>query len=461
MKILFAEPRVKYSVRGNGSRDSFEAGVRLGSLYLADYLRKSNSNFEIQIQENRLRDYLGINYSIDDEIKNSDVVAIGAVSAEINDALRILKKAKEYGKTTILGGIFPSFNVEYCLNNNYVDYIVRNEGEKTLSELLCVIENKKSLSDVRGISYKKNGSIVNNLNNDLIENISDLYPAYDLINLREYSNLESGSIYSARGCLNNCSFCSVSKHWQNKYRVSSLDNILDNISVYVDNGFSSINFKDESFTLEKDRTIEILNGLISSDFRVDGKPITYKIKSRIDDLDSGLLDLMKKANVREIQVGIETINDDRLKEMKKGITSSQIKKITNLVLDNGISLNPIFILGYPNQSAFDLENDKEFISELSSKDNVKTYFTFYTMHRGTNDWFDKQNLTLLSSDFDNFNHKRIVSIPNALGRTDLALKNLYESYLELRQIKNLAKYNPFFDLDYIYNENPSLVDRRL
>src|ERR1700752_346575 len=62
----------------------------------------------------------------------------------------------------VWGGYFPSLYPEASLNAQYVDYVVRGQGEETLLELLEAIRGQRNLSSIRGVSYIEGGKYQKN-----------------------------------------------------------------------------------------------------------------------------------------------------------------------------------------------------------------------------------------------------------------------------------------------------------
>ncbi|MCL6505954.1 MAG: cobalamin-dependent protein, partial [Bryobacteraceae bacterium] len=60
------------------------------------------------------------------------------------------------GVPIVWGGYFPSLYTDTALNADYVDFVVRGQGEDTLIELLKVLRSGGDLSQIRGLSYKDN-----------------------------------------------------------------------------------------------------------------------------------------------------------------------------------------------------------------------------------------------------------------------------------------------------------------
>ena len=93
----------------------------------------------------------------------ADYVAASAITATINDAVKILELAKSIrpDTVTILGGIHPTFMYEEVLDSSAaVDYIVIGEGEVTLRHLLEVLEAGGDPETVAGIAFRRDGAVV-------------------------------------------------------------------------------------------------------------------------------------------------------------------------------------------------------------------------------------------------------------------------------------------------------------
>jgi len=63
-------------------------------------------------------------------------------------------KAKYPSVPVVWGGYFPSLYPDASLNANYVDFVVRGQGEHTFTELLAATRAGGGYEKVRGISFK-------------------------------------------------------------------------------------------------------------------------------------------------------------------------------------------------------------------------------------------------------------------------------------------------------------------
>ena len=416
MRVLFAEPSVKYpnKIQADGRRA--EIGIRLNYALLAGYLRDNHPDIDVQVRPYRLLDFTGQDYSIEEDISRADVVCVGASTAEANSALRIARLAKDSGKITVLGGLFPSSNAEYVLRRG-ADYVVRGEGEQTLLELIRALERKQPPDSIQGISFRKDSKVINNPTRKLMPDIDDIRPAYDLLPMQEYAKHVKGIVYSSRGCNNGCSFCTVSPHWQYTQRARSIDGVIEELRQYHEMGFSEINFKDESIATDKVRLGKLLDRI-----KAENLGMQFKAKVRIREVDEQTLDALRKTGFTELHTGIESITQP----FEKGLSVKELFGRIKLCLDYGFILNPSFILGLPGQTPDDLRADADFIMSIGRDEKVKVYTCMYTPHPGTKARNDDR-ITIVSDDLDDYTHLRVVAVPKSLGDTEEAVSLLYDT----------------------------------
>jgi anaerobic magnesium-protoporphyrin IX monomethyl ester cyclase len=430
MKVLLVKTLVKKPLHDE------DIGLPLGLLYLASSIKQKNQNTEVKIFDGRLEKLNG-NYSkLKKEIKKADIVCAGACTAEFGSACELLAKAKKDGKITIIGGLFPSTNAEFVLRLGYADYVIRGEGEITISELINAIENKKTIKNIKGISYVENDIVKHNNERELVKNIDSLpKPAYDLVKLNKYKKFERTPIYSSRGCSNNCKFCTLKVFWKGCNREHSIKRTIEEVLTLNSHGFKGISFKDETMNLNKKRT-EKISGKLKKE------KIDFKIKLMPYDLPTKFLNQIIKNGVNEIQLGVESINTKTTKEMhKRHLNRYQLEKKMNYIISKNCTINPIFLLGWPGEDEKLISKTKYFISEWAQKPNTKIYLSFTTPHPGT-DFFDycKKEMNILSLNLDNYTHLFPVAVPKSLGVN--GLEKLVGAYHEITDQNNLHQLNP-------------------
>ena len=335
----------------------------LGLAYLASVLRKHH---EVKIIDANILDY---NFEdVRRELKNfyPDVVGITSVTPSVPQAFATAKIAKEVRKdcTVVMGGSHVTFLPEESLKEcEYVDIVVRGEGEKTVEELMKTIERGGSLKKVKGITFRNRTEMVSTEPRPFIKNIDEIpFPSRDLLPIYKYRAY--GVVYTtmltSRGCPFGCSFCASSRLFGKFWRGRSAENVLEEMRIiYEKYKIKNIEFVDDTFTLNKKRVEEICDGMIK-----EGWDITWGTSSRVDVITKKLAEKMKKAGCWILFLGIESGCQAILNEVGKRITLEQAKKAVKILKDAGIQVLGSFILGFPKETSQMIEKTINFAKKL-------------------------------------------------------------------------------------------------
>jgi anaerobic magnesium-protoporphyrin IX monomethyl ester cyclase len=332
------------------------------------------------------------------ELNQYDVVAITSMTPQIYHALEVAQMAKEQGCQTILGGYHPTLAPEFVAQQPAVDFTIRGEGEHTFKEVIDYIDgnkNNNSLKNIDGLSYKgKDGIVRHNKERQLECNLDNFpMPRRDLLDDAKYIYLGArvAQLETSRGCPHNCKFCCIIKMWRNSnkpvsYRTKSTNRIMREIyDVDWKNDF--IFFCEDNFTIKVKRTKQILETMIRS-----GVPnkMYFSCQSRVDTLyrNPWLVDLMHKAGMRQVFLGIESVHQQSLDAMnKKNTTPEMVKKVVSMLQDRGISIFGGVIIGFPGETKTMVRQTIQFARSLNL---TCIQFTPITAFPGT-DFYEEMN----------------------------------------------------------------------
>ncbi|MFX0104243.1 MAG: B12-binding domain-containing radical SAM protein [Candidatus Hodarchaeota archaeon] len=385
MKILYVNP-----ARLNSGLDAIIKGPPLSLISIAAMVPEHEAKlFDFKVHkynEKRFRSLLN----------QSDIVALTSMTPQISHAFEVAQMAKDHGCTTIIGGYQPTLDPESVINHPAIDYAVRGEGEHTFRELIDFIDGNKlnsTLKDIDGVSYKnKEGQVFHNKDRKLELNLDNFQmPRRDLLDDKRYVYLGArvAQLESSRGCPHNCKFCCITKMWRNlnqtvTYRTKSTNRIMQEIyNIDWKNDF--IFFCEDNFTIKIKRTKEILETIIRS-----GVPnkIYFSCQSRVDTLyrNQWLIDLMHKAGMRQVFLGIESVHQQSLDAMnKQNTTPDMVKKVVSLLQDRGISIFGGVIIGFPGETKTMVRQNIQFARSLNM---TCVQFTPITAFPGT-DFYDE------------------------------------------------------------------------
>jgi anaerobic magnesium-protoporphyrin IX monomethyl ester cyclase len=348
----------------SGVVESAGTWLNLGFVYMAGSLRAAGYEPIYYDAMSYWHGYDEIGKRIESE--RPDVVATTAFTAEIVDALKVLRLAKDINPKiiTVIGNVHPTFCYEEMLKDGStpVDYIVRGEGEETLVDLLNVLLSNGDRSQVRSIAYRDDGRVVVTPSRGFIGDLDALPMAWDLVDwpIYSYKTMENSTlaiVSSSRGCNQQCSFCSQQLFWQRKWRGRSGENFVAELEFLRDRyGVNVVMIADETPTLDRERWEEILDLLIK---RNVGTKIL--METRVDDIlrDEDILWKYEKANIDHIYVGVEATTQETLDLFKKDLRVEQSRKALDLINRHNIVTETSFVLGMPDDTKEKIRNTVE------------------------------------------------------------------------------------------------------
>jgi anaerobic magnesium-protoporphyrin IX monomethyl ester cyclase len=415
----------------------------LGLAYIASVLRQSH---EVKIIDSNI-----LNYTIGDveeELRsfNPDVVGITSVTPSIYEAYKVAETAKKVREDckVVLGGphatFMPRQTMEEC---EYIDIIVRGEGEETTSELIENIEKGAPLNEVKGITFREKNKIIDTEPRPFIKNIDDIpFPSRDLLpmQLYKFNGVKYTTMLTSRGCPFKCSFCSSSRLFGGYWRGRSPENVLEEMKiVYEEYGIRNIEFMDDTFTLNQERAEKICDEIIKQ-----GWDISWGASSRVDTLSKKLVEKMKKAGCWIIFLGIESGSQKILDAIGKRITLEQVKKAVKILKDAGIQVLGSFIIGFVQDTK---ETIKETIKFAKSLNLNYAEFSILTPYPGTPIFdYAKKHGVLLTEDWSKYT--AIEPIVKIEGVSEKEIKALFQKayitfYLRPRIVMEWLKNKQF------------------
>lgn len=367
LDILLVKPN---AITGGYMKDIFSVTPPMAYLSIAAYIRKFGIKVGILDAEIEWFDDEKILKVVEES--GAKIIGLTAMSSYYKDVLRLAKKIKDLypEKKIVIGGIHVNSLPEEVMKEECFDFGIIGEGEIPFHMLANALLNNKDYKKIKGLLFRNGGKIVNNGYGECVLNLDELPRyAYDLIPVEKYratpaDSIEKKSIvmFTRRGCPFNCIFCASSLISKKRRAFSAKRVFEDIIWAKREYGIREVIFADESFTIDRQRVIDLCNLLIKNKVNV-----IWSIGTRADLVDEGLLTLMKKAGCWCIFFGVESGNDKILKLIKKGETKEQIRKAFKLCYKVGIAARASFILGLPGDNEETMQESIDFAKELNSE----------------------------------------------------------------------------------------------
>ena len=272
--------------------------------------------------------------------KQADWIGFSIVHANRWGGVEIARIAKRLnpGVRIVFGGIGATFLWEHLLKHfPEVDYVVLGEGEYVFLDLIRVVDEGGSPGNVRGIAFRKSGKRIKTEDAEPIQNLDELpVPA-------QYFHYQH--VTSTRGCAWQCAFCGSPKFWGNKVRLRSPEHFVQELALLHGKGINFFYFSDDTFTIKRERVVEICQKIIEKDLQISWYAI-----SRVDCVDEEVLCWMRKAGCIQISFGIESGSEKIRERLNKKLKNDQIKRAFELTTKYGILPRAYFIYGSPGET---------------------------------------------------------------------------------------------------------------
>ncbi len=247
---------------------------------------------------------------------------------------------------TVVGGRKATEEVEYlfqrCPN---VDMVVRGEGEEIIRQVVGGLPPQ----DIRGLSYRDNGSVIHNENQGLPDLAHLAFPDRSLRGHDYYwsqygirlTRVSFDTVLTTRGCPFKCKFCTFSLNplgQKREYTERPLESVLEELKTVT---ADIVLFSDDNMFTNPKRAERLCDMIIESGIRK-----TFVVQARIDVArHRRLLDKAQQAGFKVFLIGVESPHDHILTQLQKGITQQQIREAFAVLTQYDFYLHGYFIYG--------------------------------------------------------------------------------------------------------------------
>lgn len=279
------------------------------------------------------------------------LVGIESVSADLACLDRVKAALPEI--TTVIFGYFPTVLSETVLEKTRVDLILRNEPEESFGAYLTARSEARDIAAIPGLAGRDAaGRFFVNPEGRLRDLDRLPFADYALIDINKYEEPwiggPWGAIFSARGCPFNCAFCI--RTFGREVVAKKTETVLAEMKSQINAGIRVIRFVDDTFTLNRNRVIEICQGIVREKIKV-----AWVCLAHINTLDEEMLSWMKKAGCVRLLVGIESYSAKVLKSLDKRIDPAKTNARLQLIRKVGIESGGFVIVGAPEETEEDFE----------------------------------------------------------------------------------------------------------
>ena len=277
---------------------------------------------------------------------------------------------------------------KYVDSDSPIDIILPEESEQQIIDLIIALQkfknNEKSRNFTRDKFYRRERV----LNAAKLDDMP--FPVYSKIELKKYNciypvtlrtKVTCGYVVSSRGCRHKCIFCTLVTRKSNsnppQFRNPSL--LAEDILKLKKAGVNLVFFMDDDFAMSRTHLLTICNEIIERKIN-----IKWVASPRIDELDSEIIEIMKRAGCVLLLLSVESgsgrIIELLNKTMKPEKWLQRVEGAFRMARKLNIGTCALFIVGSPTESRADVEESIK-VAKIINPDFIKVHF--FTPYPGT------------------------------------------------------------------------------
>jgi len=349
-------PHLINSISG---RSSFRISIpTIGPAVIGSYLQERGIEVEI-------KDFYF------DEVCASDVDIVGISSTfmgvdnvqEIADLVR----GQNPSAAIVLGGplswsISPLKLLELIPN---IDFIVLREGEQSFLELVYELRNGGDTSSVKGLVFRKGGAGYETPSRPLLDGNELTRPAWELMAMPSPKRLPILPVETSRGCPYNCAYCSEVHYWGKPVRYRTSDSVVKELRHNVEQfDINTFRFTDSCFSAPATRSAEICDAIYQGCIQ-DGCEVKWSSYARVENLNSSLLEKMKRSGCVALDIGVESGASSILHRMGRNYSPETAVEVARAARDLGIITNFNVVVGFPGETKETVQSTAEMINKAA------------------------------------------------------------------------------------------------
>jgi len=288
------------------------------------------------------------------------------------------------------GGHFPTMRPEQTLELlPALDSVVRCEGELTLSELLRHLDHPERWELIQGIAFRKDRRIVLTPPRPLVADLDSLPPVWRDEPRQFACGVKTASMLASRGCLFNCSFCSIRQFYGGApgplRRVRSPGAVVDEmLGLFLHHDVRFFSFQDDDFAARTPQQrawlYEFMDALAQTGL---AEQVRWKMSCRVDDLDDQLLEAMQHHGLAAVYLGVESGNSAGLRVLNKRTSVAQNRAAVELLKQHGLAVGMGFMLLDPSSTMDTIGENLDFLEAVGSDGYFPINFCKMLAYAGT------------------------------------------------------------------------------
>jgi radical SAM superfamily enzyme YgiQ (UPF0313 family) len=338
-----------------------------------------------------------------------DFIIYSVVEDAFLQCIDLMKMIEERNIPHLVGGVFPTYAPERCIEFPQVRMIGLGEGEHSLIAVAEAVRQGKPLTGILGTWYRDDDGKLHKNPKDPLVDLNDAWPDFTLFEASRFYRPMGGKIFkmipieSYRGCPYACTFCNSptqrsfasDNNLGNFLRRKTIPRLRDEIAEYMELYEPSFfYFVDDSFLARPRQEIYDFCDM----YEEFGLPFWFNTRS--ENCNPDVLARLKEVGCYRISFGIECGNEEfRQKVLKRSPSNEALIRNFANIASSGIAFSLNLIVGMPGETRDLLMDTVELVRSIHGFDALTV--SIFTPYHGTvlrdvavkNGWLDPDTIT--------------------------------------------------------------------
>ena len=321
----------------------------------------------------------------------ADVVLFKSAAGLIRHDMPVADLAKKLwpASLTVLveSVVSPIYPERFLKDFPNVDILTRGQPDEVAPPVVDALAEGRPWSEVCSIAYREGGRVAVTPDRPLDKKLDHLpFMAYELLPMDRYTisyldgpmhehAIPGIRIRTTKDCPYACPFCIIGsgpgRGYDKRMKFQEAGRAADELQHVVSTyGLRGVYFWDETFTINKPRSLAFCDELIQRKLN-----LTWRCLTRIDCLDAELADRMAAAGCRMIEFGVEAGDPQHRKLQHKNFPDEEVIRAVSDAKRAGIRVNCDMMVGMPWETREGLDRTVDLACRLPA-DNVHLTMAF-------------------------------------------------------------------------------------
>ena len=321
-----------------------------------------------------------------------DLILVSVLESTYYLAIDLLKAVPEKDRTykTFFGGVFATYAANKIIQNDFVDYVCRGEGEGAVVEMANALSSGGRIDQIKNCTVKGEGNIFKNNMRPPIDIDTVPIPDWDLFESGSLYRPMQGKIWRAvgletqRGCPYTCTFCNSPSNnveykaenggkFHRKKSIKRLKKELDFLVKKYDPNL--IYFVVDTFLAMSNREFDELKELYS-DYK-----IPFWMNTRAETINEYRAAGLAEMNMLRMNIGIEHGNYEyRRNYLKRNVKDDVQIRAFQIAAEHDYASCANSIIGMPDETRDLIFDTINFVRKLPDNIDATGAFIFAPYH---------------------------------------------------------------------------------